>query len=59
MPPPQRPKSQTADQPAESRATPVALRLAQRHGIDAELLAGYGTGWSGDQGGCTARYRRG
>ena len=38
------PKTQTADQPAESRATPVALRLAQRHGIDAESLPGTGPG---------------
>ena len=38
------PKTQTADQPAESRATPVALRLAQRHNIDAESLAGTGPG---------------
>ena len=38
------PKIQTADQPAESRATPVALRLAQRHNIDAESLAGTGPG---------------
>ena len=29
---------------AESRATPVALRLAQRHGIDAEALQGTGPG---------------
>ena len=29
---------------AESRATPVALRLAQRHGIDAEALEGTGPG---------------
>ena len=38
------PKAQAAAQPAESRATPVALRLAQRHGIDAEALAGTGPG---------------
>ena len=38
------PKTQTANQPAESRATPVALRLAQRHSIDAESLAGTGPG---------------
>ena len=38
------PKTPAADQPAESRATPVALRLAQRHGIDAEALAGTGPG---------------
>ena len=29
---------------AESRATPVALRLAQRHGVDAEALQGTGPG---------------
>ena len=33
-----------AKQAAESRATPVALRLAQRHGIDAEALQGTGPG---------------
>ena len=38
------PKTPTVDHPAESRATPVALRLAQRHGIDAESLAGTGPG---------------
>ena len=38
------PKTPTAAQPAESRATPVALRLAQRHGIDAEAIAGTGPG---------------
>ena len=38
------PKTSTVDRPAESRATPVALRLAQRHGIDAESLAGTGPG---------------
>ena len=38
------PKTPTAAQPAESRATPVALRLAQRHNIDAEALAGTGPG---------------
>ena len=38
------PKTPTVDRPAESRATPVALRLAQRHGIDAESLAGTGPG---------------
>ena len=31
-------------QAAESRATPVALRLAQRHGVDAEVLEGTGPG---------------
>ena len=44
MPPPRAPKSPTADQPAESRATPVAQRLAQRHNIDAESLPGTGPG---------------
>ena len=34
----------TSGQAAESRATPVALRLAQRHGIDAEALQGTGPG---------------
>ena len=38
------PKTPAAAQPAESRATPVALRLAQRHGIDAEAIAGTGPG---------------
>ena len=38
------PKTPAAVQPAESRATPVALRLAQRHNIDAESLAGTGPG---------------
>ncbi len=39
------PKAPAAEQPAgESRATPVALRLAQRHGIDAESLPGTGPG---------------
>ena len=38
------PKTPTADQPAESRATPVAQRLAQRHNIDAESLPGTGPG---------------
>jgi pyruvate dehydrogenase E2 component (dihydrolipoamide acetyltransferase) len=33
-----------AEQAIESRATPVALRLAQRHGIDAEALQGTGPG---------------
>ena len=33
-----------AKQAAESRATPVALRLAQRHGVDAEALQGTGPG---------------
>lgn len=38
------PKTPAADQPAESRATPVAQRLAQRHNIDAEVIAGTGPG---------------
>lgn len=39
------PKAPAAEQPAgESRATPVALRLAHRHGIDAESLPGTGPG---------------
>ena len=38
------PKTPTVDRSAESRATPVALRLAQRHGIDAESLPGTGPG---------------
>ncbi len=38
------PKTPAAAQPAESRATPVALRLAQRHGVDAEAIAGTGPG---------------
>ena len=33
-----------AQQAVESRATPIALRLAQRHGIDAEALQGTGPG---------------
>ncbi len=38
------PKAPAADRPAGSRVTPVALRLAQRHGIDAETLQGTGPG---------------
>ena len=38
------PAAQAADRPAGSRVTPVALRLAQRHGIDAEALQGTGPG---------------
>ncbi len=38
------PKAPAADRPAGSRVTPVALRLAQRHGIDAEALQGTGPG---------------
>ena len=37
-------KKPTADRPAGSRVTPVALRLAQRHGVDAEALQGTGPG---------------
>ena len=37
-------KTPAAGQPAESRATPVAQRLAQRHNIDAESLPGTGPG---------------
>ena len=33
-----------ADRPAGSRVTPVALRLAQRHGVNAEVLQGTGPG---------------
>lgn len=38
------PQAPAAQQPTESRATPVALRLAQRHGVDAEALQGTGPG---------------
>ena len=38
------PTKSAADRPAGSRVTPVALRLAQRHGIDAEALQGTGPG---------------
>ena len=38
------PQVPAANQAAESRATPVALRLAQRHGVDAEALEGTGPG---------------
>ena len=38
------PEAPAAERPAESQATPVALRLAQRHGIDAETLQGTGPG---------------
>ncbi len=40
----EQPKASAAGQAAGSRATPVALRLAQRHGIDAEALQGTGPG---------------
>ena len=38
------PQAPAAKPAAESRATPVALRLAQRHGVDAEALEGTGPG---------------
>ncbi len=38
------PQAPAANQAAESRATPVALRLAQRHGVDAESVQGTGPG---------------
>lgn len=38
------PQAPAANQATESRATPVALRLAQRHGVDAEALEGTGPG---------------
>ncbi len=38
------PKAPAADRPAGSRVTPVAQRLAERHGIDAEALQGTGPG---------------
>ena len=38
------PTKSAADRPAASRVTPVALRLAQRHDIDAEALQGTGPG---------------
>ena len=38
------PEAPTAAQPARSRVTPVAQRLAQRHGVDAEVLQGTGPG---------------
>ncbi|RKU06080.1 hypothetical protein C6502_21580 [Candidatus Poribacteria bacterium] len=42
--PPAQAQAPAAKPAAESRATPVALRLAQRHGIDAEALQGTGPG---------------
>ena len=42
--PAEQPKAPAADRPAGSRVTPVAQRLAERHGIDAETLQGTGTG---------------
>ncbi len=42
--PAEQPQAPAAKPAAESRATPVALRLAQRHGIDAEALEGTGPG---------------
>ena len=38
------PKASAAELPARSRVTPVAQRLAQRHGVDAEALQGTGPG---------------
>ena len=38
------PTKPATDRPAGSRVTPVALRLAQRHGVDAEALQGTGPG---------------
>ena len=40
----EQPKAPVAEHPAGSRATPVAQRLAQRYGIDAEALPGTGPG---------------
>ena len=37
-------KASVADRPARSQVTPVAQRLAERHGIDAEMLQGTGPG---------------
>lgn len=37
-------KTPDADRPARSQVTPVAQRLAERHGIDAETLGGTGPG---------------
>ena len=37
-------KASVADSPARSQVTPVAQRLAERHGIDAEMLQGTGPG---------------
>ncbi len=42
--PAEQPKTSAVEHPAGSRATPVAQRLAQRHGIDAEALPGTGPG---------------
>ena len=38
------PEASAAESPARSRVTPVAQRLAQRHGVDAEVLQGTGPG---------------
>ncbi len=38
------PEASAAESPARSRVTPVAQRLAQRHGVDAEALQGTGPG---------------
>ena len=43
----------------EQRVTPVARRLAERHGVDADRLEGTGTRRPGHQGGRQARDRRG
>ena len=40
----EQPKMSVADRPSGSRVTPVAQRLAERHKIDAESLAGTGPG---------------
>ena len=40
----EQPKAPVADRQAGSRVTPVAQRLAERHGIDAEALQGTGPG---------------
>ena len=40
----EQPKAPTADRQAGSLVTPVAQRLAERHGIDAESLGGTGPG---------------
>ena len=40
----EQPKAPVADRQAGSRVTPVAQRLAERHGIDAESLGGTGPG---------------
>ncbi len=42
--PAEQPKAPVTERPVGSRATPVAQRLAQRHGIDADALPGTGPG---------------